>query len=291
MHLVQELLELFNLEDVDQLVESAAGNEQFFFAISQDAVQGILGSRTMKLQGTIQGHDLVILVDSGSSSTFLSQSVASRLSGVQPLLSKVYVQVSNGNVLQCLNWLPQAHWSIGEFHFTSDLRILPLHHFDMILGMDWLEAFSPMKIHWQQKWLALPYNGSTTFIQGDPQPLTDDIVVHLCCLVDSSHTAVCAQYPALASLLEEFDFLFAPLSALPPQRNCHHVIPLVPSAKPVHVRPFRYTPTLNDEIEKQVADMLTQGIIQPSTKCIFFSHSASQEKKMGPGGFVWITGI
>jgi len=115
LHLVQELLELFNLEDVDQLVESAAGNEQLFLAISQDAVQGILGSRTMKLQGTIQGHDLVILVDSGSSSTFLSQSVASRLSGVQPLLSGVSVQVANGNVLQCLNWLPQAHWSLVSF--------------------------------------------------------------------------------------------------------------------------------------------------------------------------------
>ena len=30
------------------------------------------------------------------------------------------------------------------------------------------------------------------------------------------------------------------------------------------VRPYRYPPKLKDELEKQVADMLAQGIIQPS---------------------------
>lgn len=42
------------------------------------------------------------------------------------------------------------------------------------------------------------------------------------------------------------------------------MIPLAPDTKPISVRPYRYPPKLKDEIEKQVADMLAQGIIHPS---------------------------
>lgn len=50
-----------------------------------------------------------------------------------------------------------------------------------------------------------------------------------------------------------------------PLRECDHQIPLVPGAQPVNVKPYRYPPRLKDEIEKQVADMLHQGVIQKST--------------------------
>jgi hypothetical protein len=33
------------------------------------------------------------------------------------------------------------------YSFHSDLRVLKLKSFDMIIGMDWLEQFSPMQIH------------------------------------------------------------------------------------------------------------------------------------------------
>lgn len=55
------------------------------------------------------------------------------------------------------------------------------------------------------------------------------------------------------------------LGLLPPKRACDHSIPLVPGAKPVHIRPYRYPPALKDEIEKQVANMLAKGIIKPTT--------------------------
>jgi hypothetical protein len=58
--------------------------------------------------------------------------------------------------------------------------------------------------------------------------------------------------------------VFEPPSSLPPERSCDHVIPLVAGAKPVQIRQYRYPPALKNEIEKQVADMLSKGIIQPS---------------------------
>ena len=79
--------------------------------------------------------------------SFLSSAVAAQLPGVQRLSDAISVQVANGNVMHCSTHLPAAVWKIQNYHFSSDLRILPLQHFDLILGMDWLESFSPMKVH------------------------------------------------------------------------------------------------------------------------------------------------
>jgi len=57
-------------------------------------------------------------------------------------------------------------------------------------------------------------------------------------------------------LIEEFSELFQEPTELPPRRQCNHHIPLVPGAPPVVVRQYHYKPTLKDEIEKQVSEML-----------------------------------
>lgn len=71
--------------------------------------------------------------------------------------------------------------------------------------------------------------------------------------------------PDIAALLAEFPSVFSTPSALPPSRACDHSIPLVSGATPVNIRAYRYPPTLKDEIERQVRDMLDKGFIQSST--------------------------
>lgn len=78
--------------------------------------------------------------------------------------------------------------------------------------------------------------------------------------------------------------MFQPLSSLPPERSCDHSIPLVPRAKTVQIRPYRYSPALKDEVEKQVADMLEKGIIQHSASA-FASLVLLVKKKDGTWRF------
>ena len=68
----------------------------------------------------------------------------------------------------------------------------------------------------------------------------------------------------LQSLLDAYSDLFEPPTSLPPSRACDHEIPLIPRAALVLVRPYRYPPKLKDEIEKQVQEMLSQGLIRLS---------------------------
>lgn len=90
--------------------------------------------------------------------------------------------------------------------------------------------------------------------------------------------------PEVQAIIQEFAPVFKPLSSLPPPRSCDHAIPLVPGAKAVSIRPYRYPPALKDEIERQVADMLAKGIIQPSQSS-FSSPILLVKKKSGAWRF------
>jgi hypothetical protein len=56
--------------------------------------------------------------------------------------------------------LPAAEWSIHQgTQFVTDLKVLPLPYYDMIIGMDWLEWHSPMKVDWLSKWIVINHKG------------------------------------------------------------------------------------------------------------------------------------
>ena len=74
--------------------------------------------------------------------------------------------------------------------------------------------------------------------------------------------------------------MFAPPAGYPPARPFDHAIPLIPGASPVQVRPYRYPPSVKDEIERQVTKMLNAGVIQPS-KSPFSSYVLLVKKKDG----------
>jgi hypothetical protein len=59
--------------------------------------------------------------------------------------------------------------------------------------------------------------------------------------------------------------LFAEPTGVPPTRTHIHSIPLIPSAQPFTQKPYRYTPFQKDEIEKQLAHLLKNKMIQESS--------------------------
>nr|KYP35909.1 Retrovirus-related Pol polyprotein from transposon 297 family [Cajanus cajan] len=68
----------------------------------------------------------------------------------------------------------------------------------------------------------------------------------------------------LQKLLEEFGHIFAKPVGLPPHREIDHKIPIKAGTDPISVRPYRYPHIQKNEIEKQVAEMLSTGVIRPS---------------------------
>jgi len=135
--------------------------EQVFLAISKLAVSGVPAAHTIQLLGSMSGIPVHILVDSGSSSSFISDTTAVQLNHLDSVSISSCVQVAGGGVLQSSLLLRQVQWVVGSCTFHTDFRVLPLGNFNAILGMDWLESYSPMQVHWALKWLAIPYGGQT----------------------------------------------------------------------------------------------------------------------------------
>ena len=121
------------------------------------------------------------------------------------------VQVANGDRIQCMQHIPQAVWSLGVCEFQSNLRILPLQTYDLIVGMDWLELYSPMMVHWAEKWLVVPYQGSTVKLFGLQTATNHCSVIEFCQLTDLSEKeqGILSTLPEeLQSLLNKFQSVF-----------------------------------------------------------------------------------
>jgi hypothetical protein len=176
------------------------------------------------------------------------------------------VRVADGGTITCDSELPQVEWSVQGHSFHSTFKVIPLGSFDIILGMDWLEAFSPMRVSWKDKWMSIPYGSGFRLLKGMASIDSDSSLLQLFSIssVESS-TSVPPVPPPVQELLDEFSSLFAEPTTLPPRRNCDHSIPLVPGAQPVSIRQYRYSPKLKTEIETQVSELLQTGMIRPSS--------------------------
>lgn len=135
----------------------------------------------------------------------------------------------------------------------------------MILGLDWLEAHSPMEIHWAQKWIQLPYHGTSVQLVGILPDLLDGAVLHVCTSEPEQEPGQSSWPQEIQDLIQHYSSLFEAPTKLPPSRSCDHSIPLIPGAAPVYARPYRFSPAIKDEVERQVHEMLDLGIIQKSS--------------------------
>jgi hypothetical protein len=162
--------------------------------------------------------------------------------------------------------------------------VLPLHHFDMIIGYDWLQSFNPMRVHWKEKWLAIPYAGTTTILQGILSELPAGSMVHVCQLTEDDLHLDTTEGPLVVKdvLLEVQHMLtvYADVFATQvgaPDRLHRHSIPLVLGSRTFHIRLYRYAPSLKDEIEHQ-ASRCWKLVLFRKCEPILISSSIGEEK-------------
>jgi hypothetical protein len=282
LHVMEELFEVLQLND--QGSNAGEGNssdsDAELLSLSFCVVAGTSNRRTMRLHGMHGKHELPILIDSGSSASFISQHIVDKMQLTTSTATPVQVFVANGQKMICdktaqdFSWLSQGH----TFHTT--VRVLPLICYDLVLGMDWLEYHSPMWIHWKQKIMRITHEGKRISLFG-VKPKTKSClqlsgkqlqgllqkgnIAQLLQLSPVQEQIMEAPIPEqIQTLIQVYDPIFHEPKQLSPQRAMDHHIPLIPGATPVNVKPYRYSPSQKDEIESQLQDMLRNGIIRPS---------------------------
>lgn len=123
----------------------------------------------------------------------------------------------------------------------------------MVLGVQWLKTLGPILWDFERGRMTCWRDDHRVTWQGIPSSTRTQSALSL------------TSTDLMMALLQEFDNVFTPPTGLPPQRRHNHRIHLLPGTAPVAVRPYRYPQLVKDELERQCAEMLQQGIIRAST--------------------------
>ena len=105
----------------------------------------------IKLKALVQNKVMLLLVDSGSSHSFVSSKFL-QLTGLTAVpATPKQVTLPNGQVLISDQIVPQLSWWCQGHTITTSMRVLDLEVYDGILGFDWLKRHSPMQCNWEKK--------------------------------------------------------------------------------------------------------------------------------------------
>ena len=144
-------------------------------------------------------------MDSGSTHTFVSQALASQLSGISTFSPALQVTVADGSQLTCCSQIDQLFWSVQSCNFVSAAKVLPLKSYELIVGMDWLASRSPMQVDWNSKWMIIPYDQGHSLLQGELMSLPVGSVIQVTTMLSNTTVASLEPVPPkIAALITEF---------------------------------------------------------------------------------------
>jgi hypothetical protein len=112
------------MEDQCVLEEEDLGDD--LMVLSTNAAQGTNSTRTVRMVGHVGGKEVIILIDSGSSHTFISEALGSRWRDWSPMHTTMQVRVANGQTLQCSHEVQACPIWISGHAFKMSLKVLPL---------------------------------------------------------------------------------------------------------------------------------------------------------------------
>ena len=295
---INDLNQPLSDEVLTQLAVEDSLQEEFEH-LSLNALAGTAQREVLQLRSLVQNKVLLILLDSGSSHSFINQSFVDLLElPTVPSASRA-VKLANGQVLYTNRIIPDLEWWYQGHTISTTMQVLEFGAYDAILGYDWLKRNSPMTCNWADHSVEFCHQGHMIKLQGVPaQPLSlsavsaDSVVKWhkgndvwaLAALQCGDSPPSSSPPPELTSFLSEFADVFQKPTTLPPHRTYDHFIPLFPDAIPVNSRPYIYSPLHKDEIERQIKELLHAGLITPSSSP-FASPVLLVQKKDGTWRF------
>ncbi|XP_047979333.1 uncharacterized protein LOC125221252 [Salvia hispanica] len=251
------------------------------------ALDGKGSSKPFMVQGSVGQTAVQVLIDTGATLDFLHPRIAEKLQLELTPIRPFRVLVGNGASLLCNHISRGTKLTMQGTLFLVDLHILAHHGPDVILGMKWLESLGKISADFVAKTLEFNMDGQAVSLRG-MMPGPKQISLHSLSVLTANaaehefyeivpfdsnmgltDSSTPDDFPAdlpseILTVLQGYRSVFDQPRGLPPSRNFDHRIHLLPTTRPVNVRPYRYPYFQKAEIEKQVRDMLEQGIIRHS---------------------------
>jgi hypothetical protein len=96
----------------------------------------------VELEGMIANHLVSILIDAGSNLSYVAPQTID-MCKLQPIIhvKPWLVQLATGTKIKVAEVIPACQFIMGGLPTRVTLNILPLGCYDLLIGMDWLDAY------------------------------------------------------------------------------------------------------------------------------------------------------
>lgn len=169
--MVQEESSLISADSVrqvasaDEIVSNTTVKEQM--EVSVHAIEGCHNNKTITLTGRRGNQKFSILVDGGSTHSFLDEHTATKRRCELVKTKPMKVQVANGNLLKSRYECSDFSWKIDDKEFKTSVRTLPMGGYDLVLGVDWPGSLGLVTFNYKKLVLQFNYQGKVVTLQGN----------------------------------------------------------------------------------------------------------------------------
>ena len=134
--------------------------------ISLHVITGINSSKTLRVQGQIGNTFPIVLLDSGSTHNFISESLAIKLMLQSDLGQHVKVKLASEEKLVSRGRCTGVAIKLGNFFAKADFYILPLEGYEMVMGTQWLCTLGEIIWDFSKLIMRFVYDGREITLQG-----------------------------------------------------------------------------------------------------------------------------
>ena len=275
-------------ELTDEVLNELAAEDilqEQFSELSLNALSGQDTTSCIKLKVQVKDKVMLILIDSGSTHSFISSQFVNMAQLPTIPCQQRTVKLANGQTMVTNRMVSQLQCYCQGQSFTTDMIVLDMHPYDAILGYDWLSTHSPMNCDWQAKTIEFLEEDRLIKLKGLTSPPlqlssisatkvynsakgNDISAFVLVQTIPPAPSSTCtmtqSQKDSIQDLKVIYKDVFTDPQTLPPPRTYDHAIPIIPGSTPVNSRPYHYSPLHKTEIEKQVQQLLQAGLITHS---------------------------
>jgi len=139
--------------------------------LSYNALKGSFGLGTMKFQGSINGMQVQILLDNGSSNNFLQPRLSHYLKLPVEIVPTLPILVGNGSPLMAEGLVKDLEVKIQGHSLKLPIYLLQISRDDLVLGAAWLAIVGPHISNYSNLTLKFYLNNQSITLHGERSQL------------------------------------------------------------------------------------------------------------------------
>ncbi|XP_026453896.1 uncharacterized protein LOC113355284 [Papaver somniferum] len=242
-----------SVEELEEDTTAPSSPIESSMEISLHAVTGLVTQNTIRVTGILHSEDILVLIDTGSTHSFVDSQLAEKLQLPIIPTGHMLVTVANGDTTISKGLCSELVWSMQGYQFCGDLRVLPLGGCHMVLGVDWLKQLGDAMFNLADLKVSFLHQGKQITLQGTSSIPSCNLISGSSFMkfLKANTPTIIGQFfsistmplelipPEINTLLDSFSDVFTKPTSLPPPRALDHKIPLKPNSTHISQRPYR----------------------------------------------------